>query len=332
MMGDGMTALRGEVDFTQAYDDGFVGWPLAPQDKSHGVYGTFLNPTTVWPSVMPGPRVGYHQAIDILVNDRKGPQQVFAIEGGTVKEAKHTVQTTPLQERVSAGVVSIAHFRYAHVVPAVSAGDHVSPGDLIGHTVPGWWHIHLEEVAHRGGKRIFLNPMRPGGKLAPLRDTGRPSISAMRIYSKDAETTSQPVMLPRDRVRGVVVPVALAMDSFPLKEWPGAPVVPLHVYRASIALRHDDGTPVLERKLFQVDRAPGPTWQHYFRPLTRRSAPVAVCVVRKPKDCTGRFWIRLWEKGWDTRAVPNGWYTLTLAVEDTVGKKASRTLRFRIAN
>lgn len=89
---------------------------------------------------------------------------------------------------------------------------------------------------------------------------------------------------------------------------------------------------MLERTLFQLDRAPGPTWRHYFRPLTRRSAPVAVCVVRRPADCAGRFWLRLWEDGWDTRTVPNGRYTLRLTVEDAVGRSTSRTLALRIAN
>jgi len=331
-MGSRMTATRGSLDFQQPYADAFVGWPLAPQDRSHGVYGTFLNPTTAWPSGMPSANTGYHQAIDIVVDDRKGPQRVLAIEGGTVKEAKRTTQTTPLGRRVKAGVVSIGHFRYAHVVPSVATGEHVTAGQEIGRTVPGWWHMHLEEVAHSGGDRILLNPLRPGGKLLPLRDRGRPFVSAMRIYPKAAENDPRPLMLARNRVAGTVVPVALAMDSYPLKEWPGAPTVPLHVYRASVSLRHDDGTPVLERDLFQVDRAPGPTWRHYFRPLTRRSAPVAVCVERKPPDCAGRLWLRLWEQGWDTRSVANGWYRLTLTVEDVVGKRGSRTLRFRIQN
>ena len=44
-----------------------------------------------------------------------------------------------------------------------------------------------------------------------------------------------------------------------------------------------------------------------------------VLVVRKPRDCTGRFWLRLWERGWDTSRVANGWYRLRLTVEDTVG-------------
>jgi hypothetical protein len=324
-------AARGELDFDQVYADDFVGWPLAPQSKPHGVYGTFLNPTTAWPSGMPPTTAGYHAAIDIVVNDAAGSRPVFAIEGGRVHEATHKIQTTPLKKQVPAGVVGIGHFRYAHVVPIVAVGDLVAPGQAIGHTVPGWWHIHLEELAWQRGERMLLNPLRPGGKLVPKAPGGRPVISAMRIYPKSAENSASPKVVSLDRVSGVVVPVALATDNVPLKEWPTAPVVPVHVYRASIELRRGADV-VLQRRLFQLDRVPGPAWQHFFRPLTRRSAPVAVCAVRKPKDCTSRLWLRLWEQGWDTRAVPNGRYDLELTVENTIGKKASRTLSFRVAN
>jgi hypothetical protein len=323
--------VRGKTEATPTYADDYRGWPLSPVDETHAVYGTFLNPTTLWPSGMPGPRVGYHKAIDILVNDADGPQPVFAIEGGRVREAKLTWQTTPLAERVRCGVVGAGHFRYAHVVPEVDVGETIVAGQRIGRTCPGWWHVHLEEWATLAGRRTALNPLRPGGKLAPLADTGRPAIQAMRLYRKSDETNPSPQVVPRESVRGVVVPVALAMDKFPVREWPGAPIVPLHVYRASIELKRGE-TVIEQRTLFQIDAAPGPTWQHFFRPLTRRSAPIAVCVVRKPQDCAGRYWLRLSEQGLDTNGLANGWHTLALTAEDTVGRSATRTLRFRVAN
>jgi hypothetical protein len=323
--------VRGALDQSPTYADDYRGWPLAPKRRAHGVYGTFLNPTTTWANVMPEARTGYHKAIDIPVDDSRGAQPVFAIEGGVVREAKPAKQKTPLGETVSSGTVGIGHFRYAHVVPSVEAGERVEPGDPIGRSVPGWWHIHLEEILTVGGKRLLVNPMRPGGKLAPLNDRGRPFISDFRIYAKADEASSTARPLGLDRVRGVVVPVALAMDEFPYEEWPRAPRSPLHVYRASISLKRGAQT-VLARDLFRIDTAPGPTWQHFFRPLTRRSAPVSVCAVRRPPDCGGRFWLRLWERGWDTRRVPNGQYELTLTVADTVGRTAGRTLAFSVRN
>jgi hypothetical protein len=35
-----VTRARGELDFTQVYDDDLAGWPVAPQGRGHGVYGT----------------------------------------------------------------------------------------------------------------------------------------------------------------------------------------------------------------------------------------------------------------------------------------------------
>lgn len=323
--------VRGVLDFTPVYDDDFVGWPLARLDRAHGVYGTFGNPTLAWASGMGRVRTGYHKAIDIPVNDQLGARPVFAIEGGVVKIANEKWTTTPLGERVRAGVVGLGHFRYAHVIPEVGVGESVVAGQRIGVTAPGWWHVHLGEWARQGGKRVMVNPLRPGGKLGPIVDTGRPFVRAIRFYPKADENNASPHTLRRERVTGVVVPVALAMDRFPKKSWPGAPVVPLHVYRASLLLKRG-GVVVEDRTLFQLDSAPGPTWQHFFRPLTRRSAPVAVCAVRKPANCEGRHWLRLSERGWDTRRMANGWYTLTVKVEDTVGRTARRTIRFRIAN
>ncbi len=324
--------VRGELGFTPTYNDDYTGWPVAPKHRTHAVYGTFLNPTTKWPSEMPGVRAGYHKAIDILQNDASGRHPVFAVEGGTVHEATVASILTPLKERVRSGIISIGHFRYSHVEPSVELGAKVEAGQEIGQTCLGFWHVHLEERATVGGKSgVMLNPLRPGGKLAPVKDMGNPFVREMRIYAKEDENNGNPRPMPPDRVRGVVVPVALAMDSFPFREWPGAPTVPIHVYRASIELRRGQTT-ILARTLFQLDMAPGPTWQHFFRPLTRRSAPIAVCIVREPADCTGKLWIRLWERGWDTRKVPNGSYALKLTVEDTVGRSASKTLRLRVAN
>ena len=323
--------VRGALTFTPTYNDDFTGWPVAPQHRTHAVYGTFLNPTTKWPSDMPGLRAGGHKAIDILQNDASGRHPVFAIEGGTVHEATVASILTPLKERVRSGKISIGHFHYSHVAPSVEVGEKVEAGQEIGQTCLGFWHMHLEERVTAGGKRVHLNPLRPGGKLAPVKDTGNPFVREIRIYAKEDENNPKPRPVPPDRVRGVVVPVALAMDSFPFREWPGAPTVPLHVYRASIELRRGQ-TIVLARTLFQLDMEPGPIWQHLFRPLTRRSAPIAVCIVREPADCTGKLWIRLWERGWDTRKVPNGSYTLKLTVEDTVGRSASKTLRLQVAN
>jgi murein DD-endopeptidase MepM/ murein hydrolase activator NlpD len=205
--------VRGALSFAPTYNDDFAGWPVAPKHRTHAVYGTFGNPTTKWPSEMPGLRAGYHKAIDILQNDATGRHPVFAIEGGTVRGAKLGWLLTPLKERVRSGVIDIAHFRYSHVAPSVEVGEKVEAGQEIGQTCLGFWHVHLEEYASAGGKRVHLNPLRAGGKLAPVKDMGNPFVREMRIYAKEDENNPTPRPLPPDRVRGVVVPVALAGTS-----------------------------------------------------------------------------------------------------------------------
>ena len=322
---------RGEMIFLQVYQDSFRGWPLDDIQRAHGVYGSFLNPTSTWPSGMPGLQVGYHQAVDIPVNDATGGHPVYAVEGGRVAKAWRSTNTAPVGRPVNCGGLVVSHFQYAHVLPDVAAGDQVRPGQRIGTTCPGWWHIHLEEHAVVDGQKVKLNPLRPGGKLAPIADGAPPVIAAMRIYPNSAKDDPTPQPMALDQVRGVVVPVALAEDVFPTRSWSSQPLVKLHVYRAHVLLARG-GKILVNRRLFQLDRAPGPTWAHFFRPLTRRAAPVGICAEQKPADCNGRYWLRLWDKGWDTTAVKNGDYLLTLTVEDQSGNKASKSLAFRVAN
>ncbi len=322
---------RGELNVAQSYQDSWRGWPLDPVNGPHGVYGTFLNPTSVWPSGMPGLAVGYHQAIDIPANDATGGHPVYAIEGGKVTKAWRSRNMAPVGREVDCGGVLISHFQYAHVLPSVATGATVAPGQKIGTTCPGWWHIHLEEHAFVNGQKVKLNPLRPGGKLAPVADSAAPVISAMRIYPASATGDATPQPMALDRVSGTVVPVALAEDVFSARSWSAQPMARLHVYRAQVLLQRGDKV-LVNRRLFQLDRAPGPTWEHFFRPLTRRAAPVGICAEKKPADCNGAYWLRLWEKGWNTRSVKNGDYVLTLTVEDQSGNRTSQKLEFRIAN
>lgn len=313
------------------YADTYRGWPTAPVDGPHAVYGTFLNPTMAWRDAMASESVGFHEAIDIPVDDAKAPEPVYALEGGIVSRSVTKVYQRKLEPPSRCGVVEIAHFQYSHVLPVVNVGMRVRAGDPIATTCPDWWHVHLAEFQTISGKRVPVNPLRPGGKLGPIIDRAPPVIEEMRIYPQGEQNDPSPTPLPLDSVRGVVVPVALAMDRYPLREWPGAPEVPLHVFSARVDLVR--GASVLSsRTLFRVDRSPGRIWEHYFRPLTRRSAPVAVCIERRIPDCGSRLWLRLSEQGLDTRTLPNGRYTLVLTVDDVVGRQAIRSLTFRVAN
>ena len=85
------------------------------------------------------------------------------------------------------GIVRIGHFTYGHVLPVVELGQVVKPGQLIGWTTKGEWHLHLSEWRFPGGtpnqnRQIQVNPLDPEGKIAPYRDTAAPVIREIRFH------------------------------------------------------------------------------------------------------------------------------------------------------
>jgi murein DD-endopeptidase MepM/ murein hydrolase activator NlpD len=169
--------------FPQRYNDDFRGWPVSPQHQQHPVRGTFLDPR-------PDPDLGaiYHTGVDVAVRDDKPEagapagrtHRVFAIEGGVVEEA-----TKPGVR----GNVRIGHFGYGHVDARVKKGDRIKAGQFIGWTTKGSWHVHLTEFHFPGdGRRLLLNPLRPGGKLKPFVDTAPPIIHDVRFYTPATPT------------------------------------------------------------------------------------------------------------------------------------------------
>ena len=149
----------------------------APHDRQHPIRGSFLDPR-------PDPELGaiYHDGIDVAVRDdrpeRGAPagrtHRVYAIEGGPVFLA------TP---RGARGFARIGHFGYGHIDPVVQMGETVAPGQHIGWTCMGDWHLHLSEFVFTSGPSLVVNPLRPGGKLRPYVDTARPEIREIRFYT-----------------------------------------------------------------------------------------------------------------------------------------------------
>ena len=129
----------------------------------------------------PDPKRGaiYHDGVDIAVRDdqpeRGAPRgrthRVYAIEGGPVFLA------TPPGVR---GFVHVGHFGYGHVDALVQPGETVAPGQHIGWTCAGDWHVHLSEFLFAGETRFVVNPLRREGKLHPYVDRAPPSIREIR--------------------------------------------------------------------------------------------------------------------------------------------------------
>ena len=202
--------IPGKLDIAQVYNDSWRGWPVRPLHRQHPIRGSFLDPR-------PDPELGavYHDGIDVAVRDdrpeRGAPagrtHRVYAIEGGPVFLA------TP---RGARGFARVGHFGYGHIDPVVQTGETVAPGQHIGWTCEGDWHVHLSEFVFTSGRPLVVNPLRPGGKVHPYVDDARPEIREIRFHAPATPAwTRRPTTsvarlpqagtrMPRDRLFGQV--------------------------------------------------------------------------------------------------------------------------------
>jgi hypothetical protein len=333
----------GKLSVAQTYNDNYFGWPVAPVRRQHPIRSTFLDPRA-------DDRRGaiYHQGIDIAVNDdqpeRGAPRgrthRVYAIEGGIVEEA------TPAGVR---GHVHLGHFGYGHVDARVRVGQRVFAGQLIGWTWLTTWHVHLSEFLFRpDGRKLVINPLRPGSKLRPYADRLGPLIHEVRFYRPTQahwgrRRTNVAVLRPagrrldKRRLSGRVDIRVRAADRQSFQGWfSNLPFLaaPHHLYRLSFVLAHrPSGQVVLRRPVFWADQLLGiPTNRHYA-PGTKQNLTAEGCVLAQPTDCRGSFWYHLFPgSAWDTTRYPNGRYLLRVRAWDTRGNRASSDVDLFVRN
>jgi hypothetical protein len=311
--------------------------------RQHPIRATFLDPRA-------DNKLGaiYHEGVDIAVNDeqpeRGAPQgrthRVYAIEGGAVWEA------TPPGVR---GNVRIGHFGYGHVDARVSLGDRVVAGQMIGWSWLTTWHVHLTEFLFLpDGRRIIINPLRPGGKLRPYKDTLGPMIHEIRAYtpatgSWGRRRTNVAVLRPagrrldRTRLRGHVDLRVRAADRQSFMGWFQTHpyfASPHHLYRLSFVLAHrPSGRVVLRRPVFWADQLLDIPPIRHFAPGTKQNLTAEGCFLAQPTDCRGSFWYHLIPGGyWDTTKYPNGRYLLRVHAWDTRGNHAKRDVELVVRN
>jgi hypothetical protein len=338
-------AVPGQLDLPQTYNDSWRGWPVLPLHGQHPIRGSFLDPR-------PDPRKGaiYHDGIDIGVRDdrpepgapRGRTHRVHAIESGRVTAA------TP---RGTRGLVDAGHFRYEHVDALVRVGDTVEPGDVIGWTTDGSWHVHLGEFIFRpDGSRVIVNPLRPGGKVVPYADGDRPAIRAVTFHVPATPTWKRRpgttvALLPQAgrkldpmRLSGKVDVRVQTHDPqsfigwFSQLPWLAAPHHPFRV--AVTVYSHATGKAVADREVFRSERMlEMPAGQH-FAPGTEQNLPANGCMrLHASVRCDGIYWFRLFPRPyWDTTRLPNGGYRLRVRVWDAVGNRARDDTDVRIRN
>jgi hypothetical protein len=345
----------GSLEVQPSYDDAWTGWPVAPVHRPHPIRAAFLVPRAGM--LRAGGAPAYHFGVDVGVrDDRPEPgappgrtHRVYAIEGG--------IAALPARRGACVdGKVLLGHFSYWHVDATVADGQRVEPGQAIGWTCKGLWHVHVAELLDLFGRRVYVNPVRPGGKLGPVPDDTPPRVRAIRFFgpalprwrvdggvSLPAAGRRMPVIAGRPTLHGRVDVRAWIDDPPP----PGVPVAlrsPSPPYRVSLEVTRDgDGRPVLVRTVFRsavflgssVGTQAVPLGYHYA-PGTRGTLPAALCVELRRRDCGGVYWFRLFARPtsayWDTRKLPDGEYRLRVTASDAAGNRAERDARVTIRN
>jgi hypothetical protein len=335
--------IPGKLEVAQVYNDSWHGWPVRPHDRQHPIRGSFLDPR-------PDPELGaiYHDGIDIAVRDdrpeRGAPpgrtHRVYAIEGGPV------FLSTPPGAR---GFARIGHFGYGHIDPIVHTGETVVPGQHVGWTCTGDWHVHLSEFVFAGERRILVNPLRPGGKLRPFVDTAPPQIREIRFYTPSnpawtrrpetsvARLPSAGTRLRRDRLFGRVDVRVRVSDPQSFIGWfrdlPWL-AAPHHPFRLAVTIvQRATNRMVRRRETFRAEQVLEQVAERHFAPGTEQNLPAAGCMRRHSTiRCDGVYWFRVFPGYWDTTRLPNSRYDVRVRAWDVVGNLARANVVATIAN
>jgi hypothetical protein len=333
--------------FHPVYNDNYHGWPVRPLHSQHPIRGSFLDPRGIDENGL----AGYHFGIDVNVNDAHPEagaptgfsHRVYAMESGrarSVRGAPHVCGNRRLE---------VGHFSYWHVSPTVRPGQTVKAGTPIGWTCTGEWHVHVSEWQLVGGKRVWVNPLLATGKFAPYVDTEPPIVSGMRFFTPprtpwDPDTSLRGLdsasTLSPTRLHGLVDLRAQIEDAQSfwgfLRHNPGYET-PHHPYRVAVEIRARSGKIVLQRISFQSDQLPVTPYLVHYAPGSVQNGSMDEC-VHSPQggSCPGTYWFRPFSRDrleyWNTRAVPNGAYHVTVVAWDLKGNVGSLTVPTVVAN
>ena len=275
------------------------GWPLAPAGRQHPVRAFFCDP-----------RIGadggtsFHFGIDVAAPDGTA---VYAVGAGTVH-----LDVAGGPENVAVVGGSTTH-GYWHIEPAVSEGQQVTVGDLLGHIAAPWGHVHLAERTPPLGR--YVNPLREGA-LAPFAKHGGPAVD--RIVAERAGQRLDPRSLA-----GVVDLVAEAHDVTPIP-----PPMPY---------THMPVTPALVRWRLVAEAREVVSWRTSadFRTTLPADSSYATVYARGTTQnhppTVGLYRFQL-AAAFDTTTHPDGPYRLEVEVADTRGNASTGQLTVVIAN
>ena len=273
-------------------------WPVNPFAQQHPVRGFFGDPR-----IGDAGGTSFHFGIDVSVPDGT---PIYSVIAGTVH-----LDVAGGPQNIAVTSPGVTH-GYWHVQPAVANAQHVDQGDVLGHVVPTWGHVHFAERTPDGP---YANPLRPGA-LAPFAKHQPPTVD--RIL---AERNKHP--LDPNALTGIVDLIAEAHDTTPippLAPYTHMPVTPALVHWRLVAHATeivpwttvaDFRTTLPANSLYDTVYAHGTTQNH---------PPTA-----------GLYRYQL-ATAFDTRTHPDGTYRLDVEAADSRGNTARGHLTIQLAN
>jgi murein DD-endopeptidase MepM/ murein hydrolase activator NlpD len=273
---------------------GAYSWPLRPFNQQHAVRGYFNDPR------LSGAARSFHFGIDIVAGDL---EPVYAVQPGRANVRTHSVSIT-----WRPGV----RLSYTHILPAVRNRQLVRRHQVVGWVIPGAEHLHFAEF-RRG---THVNPLRMGA-LAPWIDDTVPQIPTLSFYIGGSP-------LQPELVTGLVDVAVDAFDAPPLPllpaPWAQARLAPA-LLRWRIVRNQETIRPWQSAIDFRYFLIPSGFFEFVYTPGTYQNRP------NRP----GRYQFYL-ARGFDTRTLPNGPYTLEVEAWDTQQNIGRASFPFTVTN
>jgi hypothetical protein len=154
-------------------------WPFAPATKTRPIRGGLNEP-----------RSPVHFGVDVATHIDQ--VAVHALRSGRV--------TGLHPQRLYIG--TFAHgFAYWHVVhlPGIHKGSRVRAGQIIGHILKGYWHVHISEFSRSKANYCAhaIDPRRPTGPFRDPANTEAPTIGPLSAYvAHDAAFVAPTITAP----------------------------------------------------------------------------------------------------------------------------------------
>jgi hypothetical protein len=292
-------------------------WPFKPFNRQHPIRGFFGDPRTVYENgILAGGFDGpgtfsFHQGVDISAPDGT---PIYPSENGVA----HYVGAATLNIATDHDVV----FQYFHIVTVVGEGQQVvARKTILGYVQPPFGHVHITELD--GTKAV--NPLQPG-HLTPYKDFTKPVIRDVVLRNQTGE-----VQTPLGLCGRIEMDVD-AFDTPPVAvpgKFQGLPVAPALVRWTVTRL---GGAAVVPWRIAVDFRQTLPSNVQFWNVYAKGTYQNAPRFGREQyTSMPGRFLFQL-AGSYDTTAIPNGVYVITVLVGDGHGHKATETQRFSVLN